>query len=180
MVVDAFDKLGVTYYIGGSFASSMYGEPRSTQDVDFVAELREEHVLPLVQLLQDRFYIDEGTVRGAIETRDSFNVIHWDSAYRADVFVKPYDADDQALQRRRLEALGAEPTQAFFASPEDTVLSKLAWYVLGGEVSQKQWRDIVGVLKHQGADLDWQYLQKRALETGVAALLDRARLESGS
>lgn len=75
-VVAALEALDVPYYIGGSVASSVYGEPRTTVDVDLVAELRSEHVRSFVQSLGENFYADEERIRQAIRLRRSFNVIH--------------------------------------------------------------------------------------------------------
>lgn len=76
-VAQALDDLGSPYLIGGSLASSIYGTPRLTQDVDFVADLREEQVAALVAALRSEFYIDDLAVRRAIRLQRSFKVIHY-------------------------------------------------------------------------------------------------------
>jgi len=68
---------------------------------------------------------------------------------------------------------------AFFASPEDTVIAKLEWYRAGAEVSDRQWNDISGVIKMQGANLNLEYMQERAKELGVSDLLDRVLEQAG-
>ena len=73
----------------------------------------------------------------------------------------------------------AAPLDLFFASPEDTVLAKLEWYRKGGEVSDRQWRDLLGVLKVQGETLDRAYLDHWAGELDVSDLLHRALEEAG-
>ena len=179
-VVEAFEELGVAYHIGGSVASSAYGILRATFDADLVADLRLEHVLPLVKQLEDEYYIDADAVREAIRRRGSFNAIHLDTILKFTVFIpktRPFDQEE--LRRIRQEVL-AEGTRPFYmASPEDTILNKLEWYRMGGEVSTSQWNDILGVLKVQGTALDMAYMQRWAKALQVTDLLERALVEAG-
>ncbi len=179
-VVEAFEELGVAYHIGGSVASSAYGIVRATLDVDIVADLRLEHVLPLVKQLEDEYYIDADAVREAIRRHSSFNTIHLDTILKFTVFIpktRPFDQEE--LRRIRQEVL-AEGTRPFYmASPEDTILNKLEWYRMGGEVSTSQWNDILGVLKVQGTVLDMAYMQRWAKAMQVTDLLERALVEAG-
>jgi hypothetical protein len=177
-LVQAFDALGVTYVVGGSLASSVYGIPRATQDVDLVAELEVAHAERLGQLLSGDFYVDADMIRDAIIKRASFNVIHLETMFKADVFVMKRDAwSREEMSRARPEELDG-PNGAVtirFASPEDTLLHKLVWFRLGNEISDRQWSDILGVLKIQGERLDNEYLQRWAPLLNVADLLSRAR-----
>jgi len=179
-VVEAFEGLGVAYYIGGSVASSAYGIVRASIDADIVAELRLEHVLPLVKQLEDEYYIDADAVREAIRRHSSFNTIHLDTILKFTVFIpktRPFDQEE--LRRIRQEVL-AEGTRPFYmASPENTILNKLEWYRMGGEVSTSQWNDILGVLKVQGTALDMAYMQRWAKALQVTDLLERALVEAG-
>jgi hypothetical protein len=180
-VIDAFEALGISYHIGGSVASSAYGIARATLDVDIVADLREQHVRDLVGRLQGQYYIDEERVREAVRHRSSFNAIHLESMLKVDVFVlkgRPYD--QIAFSRARKDTIEESENlrQFFLASPEDLILNKLEWYRQGGEVSERQWNDVVGVLKVQQQALDFKYLQHWAAELGLTALLRRALCES--
>ena len=182
-VIDAFDELGVPYYIGGSVASSAHGLPRATIDVDLVADLALRHVADLVQRLENDYYIDDAMITDAIARQASFNLIHLGTMFKIDVFVcKDTDYDRAAFARREEmdldEAPGARPYSV--GAPEDIVLHKLHWYRLGEEVAERQWRDAIGVLKVQGRDLDWGYLEKWAGSLGVSDLLERARREAGA
>jgi hypothetical protein len=179
-IVEALEELGVAYHIGGSVASSVYGIPRLTIDADLVADLRLEHVRPLVKQLEVEYYIDADAVRDAIRRRSSFNAIHLDTILKFTVFIpktRPFDQEE--LRRIRQEVL-AEGTRPFYmASPEDTILNKLEWYRMGGEVSTSQWNDILGVLKVQGTALDMAYMQRWTKALQVTDLLERALVEAG-
>jgi hypothetical protein len=181
MVADALQALGVTYVIGGSFASAVHGVMRATMDVDLVADLGREHAEPLVQTLGTAFYADVELIRDAIRRHSSFNLIHLDTAFKVDVFVaRPREFDRSQLARRQLYALSQDPElSAYVTSAEDIVLSKLEWYRLRGEISDRQWRDVIGVLTMQGENLDRDYMQRMATELSIPDLLTRALEESG-
>ena len=177
-VVQAFDKLGIEYLVAGSLASSVYGVPRATQDVDLVADLTLSDADRLQQLLADEFYVDANMIRDAVRSEGSFNVIHLATMFKADVFLmRRNEWSHEEMRRARSEELeGPEGLVTVrFASPEDTLLHKLTWYRLGDEVSDRQWFDVLGVLKVQGDDLDHAYLDEWASRLDVADLLDRAR-----
>ena len=179
-VIQALDTLGVSYLIGGSLASTVYGVVRTTQAADLVVELRLEHAAPLAQVLADSFYVDVEAIRDAIRRRSSFNVIHLETMFKVDVFVsreRPFDRAQFA--RRAAQTIATEPERtAYVASAEDTVLTKLEWYRLGGEQSERQWRDVLGVLVVQSTHLDVDYLRQWAEHLGVADLLARALREA--
>lgn len=180
LVVDALEKLGVEYHVGGSLASSLHGTPRQTRDADIVAELSSGHVTPLAVLLAPSFYLDETMMRDAIQHRTSFNAIHLGTGFKIDVFV-PGDTDfDEVEFKRRCAVRVREvpPRDILVKSPEDTVLRKLLWYQAGGEVSDRQWNDVVGVLENQRGRLDLVYLQRWAERLGIPALLSEALQES--
>jgi len=126
-VTAVLEKLGITYCIGGSLASTIYGLVRTTQDSDLVADMHSEHVTPFVRALEGDFYVDEESI-----------------------------------------------AEAFVATAEDTLLAKLEWYRIGGEVSERQWRDVLGILKVQAGRLNLAYLRRWAIELKVEDLLERA------
>jgi hypothetical protein len=181
-VIEALDSLGVRYYVGGSVASSIHGVPRASIDADLIAELGAGHVAPLAARLSALFYLDEGRMRDAVERRLSFNLIHLATMFKVDVFVpkgRPFDVE--AIGRARFEALGESPDapKVMIASPEDTILAKLEWYRRGGESSERQWSDILGLLRVRTGRLDLPYLAKWARALGVADLLERASGQAG-
>jgi hypothetical protein len=176
-IARVLDELGVRYVVGGSVASSVYGIPRATQDVDLVADLAGKHVKPFVSALTAEFYVDEDMIRDALARGASFNVVHLATMFKADIFSfvrEPWMEEEMA--RGRVETL---PTDAGtmnirFASPEDTLLHKLVWFRLGGEVSDRQWGDVLGIIKIQGDRLDAAYLAQWAVVLKVDDLLARA------
>lgn len=180
-VTGVFEALGVPYLIGGSLASTLYGMVRTTQDSDIVAEMKIEHLKPFVTALQDEFYVDGEMIAESIQRHSSFNIIHRESMFKVDVFIprpRPFLQAQLARANKQTFTLETEMS-AKFASPEDTILSKLEWYRMGGEVSERQWRDVLGVLKTRQGELDLSYLQKWANELGVRDLLERALSEAG-
>ena len=175
-VTDVFERLGVRYLIGGSLASTLYGMVRTTQDSDIVAEMRLEHLQAFVTALQDEFYMDDEMIADAIQHNSSFNIIHRETLFKVDVFIpRPRPFLQSQLARAQMQTFTFEDeVSAKFASPEDTILSKLEWYRMGGEVSDRQWRDILGILKTRAGELDLDYLRKWAHEIKVNDLLERA------
>jgi hypothetical protein len=179
-VTEVFEKLGVPYLIAGSLASTLYGMVRTTQDSDIVAEMHLEHLQPFVSTLQDEFYVDDEMIAESIQHNSSFNIIHRETLFKVDVFIPlPRPFLQSQLDRAQRQTFKFEnEASAKFASAEDTILSKLEWYRLGGEVSERQWRDILGVLKTRAGELDLAYLRKWADELQVSDLLERALKEA--
>lgn len=175
----ALDKLGIAYVVVGSFASSMRGLYRSTGDIDIVADISSEQVKPLVTALQETFYIDEQAVLRAVMQHRSFNAIHFDSVFKIDIFIPPEsDFSRQQLARRQLERISPDISQEIYvATAEDTILAKLKWYRAGGDVSDAQWGDVLGIIGTQGSDLDIKYLREYAGTLSVLDLLEKALCE---
>lgn len=176
-----FEKLEVPYVVGGSLASSVYGIPRATQDVDLVARLEQSHVSAFAEALADDFYVDVDMIVDAIQRRASFNVVHLPTMFKADIFVPRLDSwTREELRRARTEEFEVSGSRATirFASPEDTLLHKLHWFKLGNEISDRQWSDILGILKVQGEALDSRYLDNWADILDITPLLDRARRDA--
>lgn len=179
-IIDVLEQLAVTYHIGGPVASSINGIPRLTIDIDLVADLRLEHIRPLVKQLEESYYIDADAVRDAVRRKSSFNAIHLDTILKVDVFIpKSRLFDQEELHRTQLKTLEGSSRPFYVSSPEGTILSKLEWYRMGDEVSDRQWNDILGVLKVQGTNLDMTYLQQWAVALKVTDLLERALVDAG-
>lgn len=153
---------------------------RATMDVDILADIRIEHVAPFVSILRDRFYADSEMIKSAIIHKSSFNIIHLESLFKADVFVSKGSKFEQSQLERRQGMLISDESdrRVYFATVEDTLLAKLDWYQLGGKVSEKQWQDVLGVIKVQKDQLDLTYLKHWAIDLGVQKLLDTALHEA--
>ena len=179
-VTRALDALGIIHTIGGSIASSIAGEPRSTLDIDIVAALHESHVAPLVEALSTEFYVDDEALRRAVRQHSSANVIHQATQLKVDIFVAGgTPLDEQQLRRRQAVEIG-DGKILHVHPPEDILLQKLRWYRRGGVGSERQWRDILGIIRVQGPDLDRDYLQANAPALDVTDLLDRALGEANT
>lgn len=179
-VTAVLENLDVPYFIYGSFASTFYGMVRTTQDSDLVAILDKHHILPFIEALEGEFYIDAEMVKEAIRKRGSFNILHRESMFKVDVFIPTMrDFEESQFERAAEQILSEKPQiQARIATAEDTLLAKLEWYLLGNEVSERQWRDVIGILKVQGSNLDFDYLRQYALELKIDDLLEKALSEA--
>jgi hypothetical protein len=179
-VLDVLEELDVRHQLGGSYASAIHGIPRQTHDVDIVVDLAPQHVATLSERLGDTFYLDGDTILSAIESRRPCNLIHLASGVKIDLFPKgeqPFD--ELELARSLMLELGDPPRPTPVKSAEDTVLRKLDWFRRGGEVSERQWSDVLGILRTQGDRLDFDYMRDQARALGVDELLRSAVGEIG-
>ncbi|MCL1475233.1 hypothetical protein [Argonema antarcticum] len=171
------NSLGIPYYVGGSVASSLQGEVRYTEDLDLVVNIQPSQIQPLIDAMAGQFYISEVAVEDAMSSRtSSFNVIHLTTTEKADIFVMRDDEFSRSkMSRRQLHVPDGDIDKSFYVcTPEDTILQKLVWFRMTSRESQKQWRDILGVLKLQGERLDFEYLDRWALTLQLTELLAQA------
>ena len=179
-VLSAFDSLGIAYAIGGSWASSYYGEPRMTRDADISVDPFAGREQDFADRFGADYYVSVDAMREANRSRSTFNVIHTSTAFKVDVFVRKDDPfETSVMARRRTGEVGeSDSSPLVWVSPEDVILLKLRWYRLGNEISDRQWSDILGVMRTQRGTLDEDYMSHWAEAIGVADLLERARSES--
>ncbi len=179
-IAQVFESLGIRYLVGGSLASSLHGIPRATHDVDIVAEIALHHVPKLVKALESTYYVEAEVIREAIQYQRSFNLIHFATMFKIDVFILKTDAisQEQMHRRQQYQILENPADTLFLTSAEDIVIQKLAWYQLGGEISERQWADVLGVLQVQHHDLDYAYLERVAEQLRVSHLLQQAIVEA--
>jgi hypothetical protein len=176
----ALDTLGVAYYLGGSLASSIHGEPRSTNDVDLVASLPSTAVDGLLAALGSDFEVDIEDLRDAIRRRRATHIFFLPAFTRIDLYVCGDKTFDQESMRRRAPFQLLSGARIWISSAEDSVVRKLDWYRRGGEVSDRQWRDVLGMLRICGTKIDRVYLEREAKEVGVSDLLSEAWTQASS
>ena len=181
-VAAALEARGVRYILGGSLASTALGEPRATLDVDLVADLSPDDVAPWLDALGTDFAGDRGWIEQEVRRRGSFQLVHMPTMLRIDVFVPEWRGVHlwKWETRRRLTLDPATGAGIDVTGPEGIVIQKLAWFRDGGGTSERQWRDVLGVLKAQGRAIDAAQLEHWADELGLTELLSRARTEAGS
>lgn len=174
-VAEALEACRVRHLIGGSLASSMAGEPRATLDIDMVVALTSADVAPFVHRLGGEFYSDEQVLRRAIEQGSSANLLHHPTSIKVDLFMMGgTPLDEEQMARRQRVRVSTDPDRFLYVhSPEDILLQKLRWFRLGGETSDRQWRDVLGIVRVQGKRLDAAYLRRGATILKVEDLLAR-------
>lgn len=181
-IVRFFEEQEIDYHIGGSLSSSAHGVPRTTIDVDFVVDLKPIHVGEMVRTFKNDYYIDSAMIEGAIKAESSFNLIHLETFIKLDIFVLKRTTYAQKVMNRATDGIltadDSDRLHVKFSSAEDIILNKLHWFRLGGEQSERQWRDVIGVLNVQRRSLDFEYMQKWAEQIGVIDLLERIIIES--
>ena len=179
LVAGALERCGVAYFLGGSLASSFQGEPRATNDIDLVVALAPSAVGSFITALGPEFDVDGEALERAARERGTWNIIHLPTITKVDLFVLREGAFDQSEFGRRERVAVRDGRALFVKRAEDTVLRKLLGFRAGGGVSDRQWRDLVEVLRHSRALLDPAYLDAWAAQLDLGALLERARQEAG-
>jgi hypothetical protein len=175
----AIEQAGGAYLVGGSIASSLQGEPRSTSDIDVVLELPPTRVDHLVDLLGPDFEVDIDLLRTCLQSGGTCNIFYIPTVTKIDLFARGSDRYDQTeFSRRRPVQVDASGETLVVASPEDTVLRKLLGYQQEGGVSERQWRDVVEILRVSGPEMDSAHLSAWADRLGLTATLERAKIAS--
>ena len=168
-IVGVLKRLGIPYMITGSVALFVYGEPRATNDLDIVIDPSDDALTALLEEIASRTYVSPEAVSDAVRRRSMFNAIDFTTTEKVDfIFLKDRPFDAVRFERR--VPCGIKSLQFIASSPEDTILSKLTWARRGQ--SERQLRDVYGVLRIQANSLDWEYLRHWAAELGVESLLD--------
>lgn len=175
LVACALESAGGTYFVGGSVASSLQGDPRSTNDIDFVIALPEASVDVFAEALGPSFEIDRDMLREALRRGSCANGFYLPVLTKIDLFGlgrTPFDLSE--FSRRSAVPVGLASEVLIVKSPEDSIVRKLLWYREGGEVSERQWRDVISILRVSGAGLQRGYLVEWARRLGCIDLLERA------
>jgi hypothetical protein len=180
LVAHALEEVGAEYFVGGSVASSLQGEPRATNDIDIVVSMLARSVPAFAAALGADFEVDQEMLRDALQRASCANIFYLPMVTKVDLFgVGPAPFDEAEFSRRQRVRVRQTGEELVVKTPEDTVLRKLLWFRAGGEVSDKQWRDVVEVLRVSGALLTRAYLDVWATRLDLTALLERARRDAG-
>lgn len=173
------DSLDIAWVLGGSLASSIVGEPRSTMDIDIAVQMSADRVADFVAAVQGGYYVDESMVTDAVTRCSSFNLIHSSTGMKIDLFALGDGVLDARQLARRELVVVEEGVSIWVGAADDQVLRKLRWFRMGGEVSERQWRDVVAILRVQGTRISAPDLLDAARPLGLADLVERALAEVG-
>lgn len=179
-VVAALRGAGVEYAVTGSIASSVHGEPITSQDVDIAVRMDRDQARAFVRLAPARFYRSEEAFESAVLRAGMANLVDMETGLKVDISVLAPSRFHDAVMRRAEEVrLGAAPDAPSFqfVTAEDVILMKLVWR--RESQSRKQWLNALGVVRTRGARLDWAYLMDQARELGIETDLIRLRDEGG-
>lgn len=179
LVATILESIGISYHVGGSVASGIWGEMRYTQDIDLVADIQKSQIPQLIEAFSPRFYLSEIAIKEAIEFGQSSKLIDNETGWKIDIFILNQEPFQIARFQRKKQVSIDEMGQTLnFSSPEDTILQKLIWYKKTHKQSAKQWRDILGILKLQQSNLDFTYLNKWAQTLKLSQELEQVLQES--
>ena len=177
--LQALDRFGIPYYVGGSVASSYYGVWRRTQDVDVILAIRPDQIRTLAKLLVQDYHIDADAWVDAFQHGQAFNIFFQQTFTKIDVMPLQTAHRREEERRAQLRSLFAGTPPIRLSSAEDTVLAKLVWFrAMGG--SKRQWADILSVMSNQQPNLDLLYLQTWADTLGVRVELEQALVDAQS
>ena len=176
LVAGVLEQQRITYVVVGSLASSIHGISRSTADIDIVADVKSEQVIPLINALEGNFSVDERAVREAVDRRQSFNATHLSSAFNVDIFIAQADEfSKQQIKRRELREIAPDLKQKIYiATAEDTILAKLRSYKAAGRLPDTEWIDVLGIIGAASSTLDLAYLREWADKLDLTELLEKA------
>ncbi len=173
------EQLGLRYFVTGSVATIFYGEPRFTNDIDIVVDLPASRISDFCRAFpSEEFYVSEEAVRKAVSRKGQFNVIHPASGLKVDMMIPSEDAFNRSRFARIRRLRSAADRDTAFASPEDVILKKLEYYREGG--SEKHLRDIAGVLKISGAQIDLTYIDEWASRLELSEVWAKVRAAAGA
>ncbi len=174
-IAGALDSLDVEYALGGSLAAAAHGYVRNTNDADIVANLQLYHIDEFVEILGSDYYADRFMIHDAVVARRSFNIIHLATMFKVDIFVTTQRRFDQLqLERRLHEPIEEGAPPLYLVTAEDAILAKLNWFWMTGGQSERQWRDVLEIIKVQQEKLDRAYMFETAPLLEVTDLVQKA------
>jgi len=177
-LVGVLEDLRIPYFVTGSVATILYGEPRFTNDIDIVAAISPLHVRRFVNAFEGTtFYVSEDAVRDAVSRNGQFNIVEPVAGVKADVMIPNQSAFNESRFDRARRVHSEPDLEVTFASPEDVIIKKMEYYREGG--SEKHLRDIAGVLKFGRASVDRAYIERWADRLELRQIWDSILAKSG-
>jgi len=177
LFVAPLEALGLQYMVTGGVASVIYGDPRFTRDIDLVLELRKPAAgLFLEAFSPDDFYRPplEALQEEILRPRHGhFNIIHRDTALRADVYLLGDDPLHAWAFDRRVRIPLEGETAIWLAPPEYVVIRKLEYHLESG--SERHLRDVSAILKISGEQIDTLEVEKWVDRLGLEEEFRAAR-----
>ena len=180
-VVKALERVGLRYFVTGSTVTIFYGEPRFTNDIDIVVDLPQCSIEEFCrQFPDDQFYVSEEAARDAVQRQSQFNIIHPQSGLKIDVIIPAATEFNRSRFHRIQKVQAGDGWDACFASPEDAIVKKMEYFRDGG--SEKHLRDITGVLKTSGKEIDTAYIERWAHTLNLMEIWEAIleRMKSGN
>lgn len=170
-LANELEKLGITYLVTGSMATIAYGEPRFTNDIDVVVDLKANDVSAFCDAFPNPdFYLPRDYVADSVRRQFQFNILHPASGLKIDVMIPSNSEFDRSRLQRGMRLGEDTGSPAWFASPEDVIIKKLEYFREGG--SEKHVRDILGVLRIQAEKIDRDYITKWVVQLGLTEQWD--------
>lgn len=171
-VVKALERLRLPYFVTGSTVTIFYGEPRFTNDIDIVVDMPDSAAATFCrQFPEAEFYVSEPAARDAIHRRSQFNIIHPQSGLKVDVIIPAISDFNTSRFARATRVRAGTDWDASFSSPEDAIIKKMESFREGG--SEKHLRDITGVLRTSGRDIDTTYIERWVADLGLVEIWHR-------
>lgn len=180
-IVSLFDKLEIPYVVGGSLASSIWGKERATQDADVAVLMTLSQFSELKDLIELPYITTTVEIEAALQDLQPFasgQILNTDTLDKIDIFLLESNEYNLARLSRAITAETLPGVELRFSSPEDVVITKLRWFVLGNQISDRQWTDIVQVLEMQSEDLDQEYLDRWTRFFGIHELFVEAKRQA--
>ncbi len=151
-IIDVLNESKIPYMLSGSVAMGVYIVPRATRVFDFVIYLRQNQVKNFVEKFKEGYYCNEDAVKDAINHNSIFNIIDFETHYKADfILMKEDDYGIEAFNRRtEMKFYG---NNYFLITVEDLLISKLKWIQ---EIQSPIQMEDIKNLSHLDT-LDWTY-----------------------
>jgi len=167
------ETAGVAYMVTGSYATNVYGIPRSTKDADFIVEAPHSQIDQVLASLPRGLQADDQMMFETVTASQRWIVRVEGSSFVAELFVLNRHPFDRSRFDRRVRIEFLPGLVAWLPTPEDVVVQKLRW--CARTKREKDFDDARNVIAVQADQLDWPYIERWCGEFGVTVVLTEAR-----